>query len=192
MKFNFKKLNKDLWKDFQAYFEFDGACSGCWCMNHRLPMGLDFEGEAAKLAMKDLVCTDRVFGILAYVEDEKVPVGWCALDRRNTLPGHDCIGTDIDCDNSEWSIHCVTSRKDYKNKGVENFLVKAAAELAVNMNGKFVEGYPEPKSKNGEGFKTWNTFNGFESCFLENGFSKIDKEIGEAGEFYSVVKKELK
>ena len=61
-----KPLSSDLWADFEAYFEYKGACSGCWCMNHRLPIGLDFEGEAAKLAMKQLVESGRVYGILAY------------------------------------------------------------------------------------------------------------------------------
>ena len=115
MNFYFKTLEKGLWKDFVAYFEFKGSCSGCWCMNHRLPIGLDFEGEAAKLAMEQLVKTNRVFGVLAYVEGDDVPVGWASLDRRKTLPGHDCIGEDIQCSEDEWSIHCITSRRDFKS-----------------------------------------------------------------------------
>jgi hypothetical protein len=99
-----KSLKSELWEDFRSYFEFDGSCSGCWCMNHRLPIGLDFEGEGAKLGMKDLVQTNRVFGVLAYAEGDSVPVGWVALDRRKTLPGHDCIGGDINCDENECDL----------------------------------------------------------------------------------------
>lgn len=113
MSYTSKPLSSELWNDFESYFEYKGSCSGCWCMNHRLPMGLDFEGEAAKLAMKELVISNRVYGILAYVENDTVPVGWCALDRKKTLPGHDCIGEDIKCSDNDWSIHCVTSRQDY-------------------------------------------------------------------------------
>ena len=189
MKYFSKSLNKDLWEDFQSYFEFDGSCSGCWCMNHRLPMGLDFEGEAAKLAMKDLVESNRVFGIMAYVEGDKVPVGWCALDRRKTLPGHDCIGEDINCDNDDWSIHCVTSRKDYKNKGVESYLIGDVIELAKSLNARILESYPEPSSSDDKPFKTWNTFNGHESDYVKSGFVKAQNT--NIGEFFSIMKKTL-
>ena len=55
-----KKLSAALWPDFEAYFNFEGKSSGCWCMNHRLPIGLNFEGEAARLAMQQLVVSGRV------------------------------------------------------------------------------------------------------------------------------------
>ena len=142
-----KKSSSDLWNDFEAYFNFKGSCSGCWCMNHRLPMGLDFEGEAAKLAMKQLVQTNRVFGVLAYDEGDSIPIGWASLDRKKTLPGHDCIGEDINCDSSIWSIHCVTARADWKNKGIEALLMESAVSLTKELKGKEVEAYPEPNSK---------------------------------------------
>jgi GNAT superfamily N-acetyltransferase len=191
MTYTSKSLKSELWEDFQSYFEFDGSCSGCWCMNHRLPIGLDFEGEGAKLAMKELVQSNRVFGVLAYVEGDSIPVGWLALDRRKTLPGHDCIGEDINCDKSEWSIHCVTSRKDYKNKGVESYLIDEAIELAKSLNAKVLESYPEPESSENKPFKTWNTFNGHESHYAKNGFVKTEKSNTEIDEFFSVMKKNM-
>lgn len=117
-----RSLAPGLWSDFVAYFEFQDSCGGCWCMNHRLPSGLDFDGEAAKLAMKQLVETQRVFGLLAYSEGDVVPVGWLALDRRSTLPGHDCVDQDLLSRSENWSIHCVTSRRDYRDQGVEDLL----------------------------------------------------------------------
>jgi hypothetical protein len=186
-----KTLDETLWSDFEAYFEFAGKCSGCWCMNHRLPQGLDFEGEAAKLAMKELVESNRVFGVLAYVDGDSVPVGWAAIDRRKTLPGHDCIGTDITCGEKEWSLHCITSRRDYKNKGIENLLMLAAGEVAKKLKGESIEAYPEPGSRKELDFKTWNTFNGYEDSFLEAGYAKLEKGLGEVEKFFSVVKKDL-
>lgn len=191
MKYKSKFLSKELWKDFQNYFEFKGSCSGCWCMNHRYPMGLDVEGEAAKLSMQQLVETDRVYGVLAYAEGDDVPVGWCSLDRKKTLPGHDCIGEDINCADNEWSIHCVTSRSDFKNKGVEQYLIEESLKLAKEYKAKFIESYPEPSSNPEDGFKTWNTFSGYEAEFIKNGFSKIEKDFSEAAEFYKPLRKEL-
>jgi len=185
MKLFTKTLSSDLWDDFQSYFEYDGSCSGCWCMNHRLPIGLDFEGEAAKLAMKQLVQSNRVFGLLAYCEGDSVPVGWCAVDRRKTLPGHDCIEEDIACESNVWSIHCVTSRKDFKNKGVEELLSRKALVLAKDHKAKMVEAYPEPRSEVGQPFKTWNVFNGYQSLFRELGFKQINRDFGGHGEFFA-------
>ncbi|MDA9189507.1 GNAT family N-acetyltransferase [bacterium] len=186
-----KNLSKELWSDFERYFEFNGKCSGCWCMNHRLPVSLDFEGKAAKLAMKQLVESNRVFGVLAYVDSDDTPIGWASLDRRKTLPGHDCIAEDISCDSSIWSIHCVTVRPDYREKGVEARLMKSALALAKELKASRVESYPEPNSKEKEAFSTWNTFNGFQDKYEELGFIKIEKDYGSHSDYYYPMCKEL-
>ena len=189
MIFYTKELSSDLWLDFQAYFNFKGKSSGCWCMNHRLPVGLNFEGEAARLAMQQLVESERVFGLLAYAEGDPVPVGWCSLDRRKTLPGHDCIEDKISCDPNVWSIHCVTSRVDFKNQGVEDLLCKDAINLASKLKAKIVEAYPEPGSQTGQKHKTWNVFNGHESYFSQLGFEKISRDFGSHEKFYRPMQK---
>lgn len=184
-----KVLKPNLWNDFQAYFDYQGKSSGCWCMNHRLPIGLNFEGEAAKLAMQQLVESGRVYGLLAYKEGDPIPVGWCSLDRRKTLPGHDCIAEDIACDHNIWSLHCVTSRSDYKNKGVEELLSTEALKLAEKMKAIAVEAYPEPASLVGQEFKTWNVFNGYQSHFEQLGFEKIPKNFGDQEKLFYPMKK---
>ena len=160
-------------------------------MNHRLPIGLAFEGEAAKLAMKQLIESKRVFGILAYADGDRVPVGWCSVDRRKTLPGHDCIEEDIACSRDEWSIHCITTRTDYKNKGLESVLVQAGIELVKKKNGQSIEVYPEPGSSPTNSFKTWNTFNGYQSDFENMGFLKIERDFDSHAQFYYPMKKIL-
>lgn len=187
-----KELAPELWSDFQAYFDYKGNASGCWCMNHRLPIGLNFEGEAARLAIKQLVESKRVFGVLAYNEGDPVPVGWCSLDRRMTLPGHDCIEEDIACAADIWSIHCITSRADFKNKGVEALLTEAALKLAAKLKARVVEAYPEPGSCEGQNYKTWNVFNGYQSQFFQLGFEKIPKDYGGHEEFYFPTQKIIK
>lgn len=186
-----KPLTKELWHDFESYFEFEGQCSGCWCMNHRLPIGLNFEGEAAKLAMKQLIQSNRVFGVLAYVKDDPIPVGWAALDRRKTLPGHDCIGEDIDCHKHEWAIHCLTSRKDFKDRGVEAVLANAATHLAIELGAQRIEGYPEPNSSESKAFSTWNTFSGHQKTFEALGYRSL-KTVDEAhSEFFECMEKKV-
>jgi ribosomal protein S18 acetylase RimI-like enzyme len=186
-----KALSPELWEDFEAYFDYQGKASGCWCMNHRLPVGCDFEGEAARLAMQQLVQHRKVFGVLAYNEGDPIPVGWCALDRRKTLPGHDCIKEDIACEHNLWSIHCITSRSDFQHKGVEELLCKAAMTLAKEMSATSLEAYPEPESNPSQPYQTWNTFNGHQSTFEQLGFEKIEREYGENATFYTPMHKTL-
>lgn len=192
MEFVTKDLSPELWPAFEAYFNFKGRSSGCWCMNHRLPMGLNFEGEAARLAMKQLVESGRVFGVLAFAKDDPIPVGWCSLDRKKTLPGHDCIGEEINCGSDVWSIHCVTARADLKNHGIEEVLCSEAVKLAERLKAQTVESYPEPGSEPGKNFQTWNTFNGFESYFLKLGFEVIPNDLDERKQFYRPMQKSLR
>lgn len=83
--------------------------------------------------MKQLVESNRVYGVLAYQDEDNIPVGWASIDRKQTLPGHDCIGSNINCSKDIWSIHCVTSRPDMKNRGVEKALTNAAVEFLKTM-----------------------------------------------------------
>ncbi len=157
-------------------------------MNHRLPCGLDVEGEAAKLFMKELVLSGRVYGVLAYAEGESIPVGWCAVDRRKTLPGHDCVREAIDCSESHWSIHCVTARQDFRQRGVEEFLSEEGLRLAQKLGADIVEAYPEPGSRAENGFRTWNTFGGHQSSYERLGFAPDAPGGGHDASFYQLVK----
>ncbi|MCX6118584.1 MAG: hypothetical protein NT027_13660 [Proteobacteria bacterium] len=172
-----RELVPALWPQFEAYFEFKGSCSGCWCMNHRLPSGLDFVGEAAKLAMKQLVETKRVFGLLAFAPNDSIPVGWVAIDPKNNVPGHDCVIDISSEDSNVWSIHCLTSRSDWRGRGVETFLSKAAVDFCLSKGAKLIEAYPEPGSIPENGFKLGNSFSGYESDFLKLGFLPVNSDI---------------
>ena len=80
--FTFHPLTQDRWDDFEILFGEKGACGGCWCMWWRLKLS-DFEkqkGEGNQEAMKSLVTSGTIPGILAY--DHKDPVGWCSVGPR--------------------------------------------------------------------------------------------------------------
>ena len=59
-----------------------------------------------------------------------------------------------------------------------------ALKLASSLKAKVVEAYPEPGSQRDQEYKTWNTFNGFESHFSKLGFKKIPKDFGDHEKFY--------
>lgn len=191
MQIRTRPLSPELWPDFEAYFNFGGTNSGCWCMNHRLPVGLNIVDEAARLSMQQLVQSGRVHGVLAYADGDPIPVGWCSLDLRHTLPGHDCVAGDLVHDTRAWAMHCVTSRHDFKNRGVEKRLSEAALELATSLNARFVEAYPEPDSQTGVGFKIGNSFSGYESELTELAYERVERDYGLFAKFYRPMRKML-
>ena len=66
-------------------------------------------------------------------------------------------------------------------------MLRQAEEYLKQIQARKVEAYPETGSIAGQNFKTWNTFCGFESDFIESGF-KRQQTI----DAYSVLSKDLK
>lgn len=78
----FHPLTRERWSDFEELFGERGAYGGCWCMWWRLTRR-EFEqqqGEGNRQAMKAIVESVQVPGILAYAAGE--PVGWCSVAPR--------------------------------------------------------------------------------------------------------------
>ena len=171
-KLKFKQLTLKEWGDFEDLFGKRGACGGCWCMWFRLTHK-EFEarkGDANKRAMKALVRSGAVPGILAYYEGK--PVGWCSVAPRKEYTRLETsrILKPVD-DKPVWSIVCLFVAKRYRRTGVSTQLLRAAVDHVRKRGGKIVEGYPvEPKKK-----KTPDAFafHGLASAFLETGFKEV-------------------
>jgi len=85
----FHRLTPERWADFEKLFGPRGATGGCWCMWWRLT-GREFDaqkGEGNRRAMKAIVDSGRVPGILAYHEGH--PVGCAPWRREKSSPGWD-------------------------------------------------------------------------------------------------------
>ena len=77
-----KPLTLSNWDDFEVLFGPKGAYAGCWCMWWRLSRK-EFEkgqGEINKKAMKSIVQSGQIPGLIAYHEGE--PCGWCSVAPR--------------------------------------------------------------------------------------------------------------
>jgi hypothetical protein len=84
-KLEFHPLTLDRWEDLEELFGEGGACGGCWCMWWRL-RGSVFEqqkGSKNKAALKKMVRSGQVPGILAYAEGK--PIAWCSVGPRETF-----------------------------------------------------------------------------------------------------------
>lgn len=136
-------LTEARFADLETLFGTRGACGGCWCMWWRLPRK-DFvanKGEGNRRALKQLVATGRVLGLLAY--DECTPVGWCAIEPRENYPSlaRSRVLAPVD-DRPVWAITCFFTARSHRRAGLTVVLLEAAADYVRARGGGILEGYP--------------------------------------------------
>jgi len=164
-------LTPERWPDFERLFGERGACGGCWCMFWRLTRA-EFEagkGAGNRSAMKQLVASGKIPGLLAYEGSQAV--GWCALAPRETYSALQRSRLLKPLDNQPvWSVSCLFVAKTHRRRGVSVQLLKAAIEHARCQGGVIVEGYPqEPKKTTVPDVFAWT---GLASAFRQAGFKE--------------------
>jgi GNAT superfamily N-acetyltransferase len=172
IRLSFHPLTPGRWADFESLFGSRGACGGCWCMWWRMKRA-EFarkKGESNRKAMKKLVDSGEITGILAY--EGRKPVGWCAVAPRSSYPmlGNSRILANVD-DEPVWSVVCFFVDKARRNHGLTVRLLEAATGFARKSGGRIVEGYPvEPiKGRSPDAF----VFTGLASAFRKAGFREV-------------------
>jgi GNAT superfamily N-acetyltransferase len=176
----FHTLTPERWADFEELFGPHGAAGGCWCMWWRLT-GKEFDalkGEGNRRAMKAIVDSGRVPGILAYHEGH--PVGWCSVAPREEFPrlerslrlaqGQARILKPVN-DEPVWSVVCFFIAKSHRRRGVARRLLQAALDYVRDCGGGIVEGYPvEPKKGH---MPDLFAYHGLASMFRSAGFKEV-------------------
>jgi GNAT superfamily N-acetyltransferase len=168
----FHPLTIDRWPDFEALLGPHGAYGGCWCMWWRSTRR-EFEerqGEGNRQAMKAIVESGQVPGILAYCEGK--PVGWCSVAPRETYGSLDRSPVLKRVDDAPvWSIVCFYIAKGYQGMGVAEELIRAAVKYVGSQGGKVVEAYPtEPGTRR---LAPVSSFMGIPRVFQRAGFVEI-------------------
>ena len=128
-------------------------------------------GEGNKLAMKAIVDSGEVPGILAYHNTKAI--GWCAIAPRGIFLAltRSRILRPID-DRPHLSIACLFVDRSYRKKGVSTELLRAASEYAKSQGADLVEGYPvEPKSE--KDIPPAFAWTGTSKAFIGAGFKEI-------------------
>lgn len=127
------------------------------------------KGDGNKKAMKKIVNSGVVPGIIAYSDD--IPVGWCAVQPRESFPvlENSRILKRIDS-KSVWSIVCFFINKDFRRKGLSTELIREAVKYAKKNGAEVVEGYPvePPAGKSPDVF----VYTGLSSAFRKAGFKE--------------------
>jgi GNAT superfamily N-acetyltransferase len=140
----FHPLTIERWKDFEILFGERGACGGCWCMSWRLKKS-QFDrqkGDANKSAMKKIVNSGEMPGIIAYYDGR--PIAWCSVAPREKFIRleNSKILSRID-DKPVWSVSCIFIIKEFRRQGISKDLLKAAIEFCKSKGAKIIEAYPQ-------------------------------------------------
>ena len=144
----FRPLILERWNELERLFGEHGATNGCWCMWWRQTRA-EFNrqhGEPNRIAFRTIVESGIVPGLLAYWDGE--PVGWCAVEPRESYPALDRSRTlaRVDCE-PVWSIPCFYIAKYFRGRGLMSELLAAATDWAGGHGARIVEAYPvEPKN----------------------------------------------
>lgn len=127
-------------------------------------------GEQNKKALKNIVASGGVPGIIAYLKEQ--PVGWCALAPRETYFSleRSRVLKRVD-DKPVWSVVCFFVAKSFRHKGLTVRLLKAAVDYVRSNDGAILEGYPV-ESKSGKMPDPF-AYTGISSAFRKAGFREV-------------------
>jgi GNAT superfamily N-acetyltransferase len=165
-------LTGERWHNLEALFGVRGACGGCWCMYWVLKRSVfdALKGEANKAALRAMVESGEVPGIVGYLDEE--PVAWCAIQPRECYPvlERSRILAPVD-DQAVWSIVCLFVAKQQRRKGIMVRMLESAAAYAGEQGAAIVEGYPvEPMKPDMPAAFAWT---GIASAYRQAGFVEV-------------------
>jgi GNAT superfamily N-acetyltransferase len=176
----FHPLTSGRWRDFQTLFGKRGACGGCWCMWWRQTRA-EFtagHGERNRRAMKRIVESGEVPGILAYEGDE--PVGWCSVAPRERYSSLERSRTLRRLDEKPvWSIVCLYVAKEHRGRGIADALARGAVDYAASRGARIVEAYPT--MPRGRRLHDVSSFMGVPSIYEGAGFTLVARPSAAKG-----------
>lgn len=129
------------------------------------------KGEGNKLALKAIIDSGEVPGLLAFDRDK--PIAWCAIAPRKTYSAlaRSRILKSVD-ERECWSVACFFIEKFHRKKGVSTRILKAAVEYAQSRGALLIEGYPvAPKSE--KSIPPVFAWTGISKAFLAAGFKEV-------------------
>jgi GNAT superfamily N-acetyltransferase len=131
-------VDKSNWNDLETLFESKGGPQNCWCMVWRnMNEGTDRANKAdKKSSLENYVTTEKPVGLLCY--HNTVAIAWCSIAPRESyreLSGDTTLS-------NVWSLVCFFIKKEYRQKGITEELIKQSIKYAKDNGAKYVEAYP--------------------------------------------------
>jgi hypothetical protein len=168
---SYHPLTPARWQDFETLFGKNGACAGCWCMFWRLSRKewTMAQYEPNRLAMKIIVDSDEIPGIIAYRSN--TPVGWVSVAPREKFVSLQRSKVLAPVDGQlVWSIVCFYIPRLQRKQGLMPFLTKSAMEYARSQGAHLVEAYPMDGDKP---ISSLSAYMGIKSVLEKAGFKEV-------------------
>jgi GNAT superfamily N-acetyltransferase len=161
------------WEDLVAIFGQRGDPPGCWCQwfQHDRPGFYATSAPQRRAALQQQFAEPVPPGVLAY-DDAGTPAGWCAIapradyQRLRTYP----MAVTQDADGL-WAVTCFVVRVGYRRKGLAEFLLDGAIDLARRHGARTIEAYPVDTSIRKA--MAYELRHGPLSVFLRAGFHQV-------------------
>jgi GNAT superfamily N-acetyltransferase len=124
---------------------------------------------------------DRTTGLVAYLAEAPVPVGWVAVEPRTAYPrlrGKPTVwrgrpGEEPD-DPGVWSVTCFVVRKGYRGRGISYALAAATVGYARANGARALEGYAM-RTQPGKVITWGELYVGAVQVFAEAGFREVSR-----------------
>jgi GNAT superfamily N-acetyltransferase len=158
-----KPVDKNNWVDFETLFQSKGGPGYCWCMVWRMTKEelKQNNSECRKEFIKKRVLENIPIGLLGYINNDAI--AWCSIAPRET---HQRLDGDENLE-KVWSLTCFYIKKEYRRKGITEYLIKHAIKYAQENGAKYIEAYPvKPESPS-------YRFMGFIKTFEKAGFNFV-------------------
>ena len=177
--------NRATWADLSAIFSSAAEPRRCGCQYFKTRgwMWKQATDEQRQDGLREQTnCDDpdaaSTTGLVAYLTEGRVPVGWVAVEPRTAYPrllGKPTVwrGRDEDSgDDRVWSVTCFVVRKGYRRRGVSYALAAAAVSYARDNGARAVEGYAM-RTQPGKEITWGELYVGAVQVFAEAGFTEV-------------------
>ena len=130
------------------------------------------KGEDNRKALRNIVASGEVPGILAYHKD--ATIGGCAVAPREYYPAleRSRVLKSVD-DQLVWSVVCFFVSRKFRRQGMTSRLLNASVDYIRKRGGRIIEGYPvEPKNAR---IPDSFAYTGLPSAFRKAGFVEVPR-----------------
>jgi GNAT superfamily N-acetyltransferase len=180
--------NQASWADLQAVFGVTGYPGRCYCQHYKTEgwhWSLTDDQRRERLRAQtgcDDPSAQSTTGLVAYLDAEREPVGWVAVEPRTEyarlLRGQARTvwsGRQEDrADDSVWAVTCLVTRKGYRKRGLTYALAAATVGYARENGARALEAYPMITLPGKE--ITWSELHvGSRQVFAEAGFTEVHR-----------------
>jgi len=176
--------NEATWADLAAVFSAadSGRCA-CQYFKTRGWMWEQATDEQRRARLREQTnCDDpgaaRTSGLVAYLTEGRVPVGWVAVEPRTAYPrllGKPTVwrGRHEDKeDDGVWSVTCFVVRRGYRRRGISYALAAATVGYARERGARAVEGYAM-RTQPGKEITWGELYVGAVQAFADAGFKEV-------------------